>query len=239
MVYQFLFFILLLIIIFLISKNAINHIYLLIQKIFRKKKTAVWVLAFVFLPGTVIHEVSHLILALILRVPTGPLSIFPTFDEKEDKANLSAALKARMGHITVAKTDPFRLTIIGVAPMIIGLMIIYFLGNILPPPSRSPFGHLEGVLAIYFLFITSTTMFSSKQDLKSLLVSLPITILIMTALYLTGIKIIVGGNILEKIRILLTDLNRNLILTAVIDYIAFFVLAGLGSLSRRRLTTVR
>ena len=81
MVLQIILLIFLLLIIFLVSKNIVKNIYSLIEKLFKNKKLAIWILAVVFLPGTVIHELSHLLIALVLRVPTGPLSIWPTFEK--------------------------------------------------------------------------------------------------------------------------------------------------------------
>ena len=224
MLLQFFLLILLLLIIFFISKSLINQIYSIIQKVFRNQKIAVWILAILFLPGTVIHELSHLIMALFLRVPTGPMSIFPEFNNESNKS-----IEVRTGHIMIAKTDPLRLTIIGVAPMIIGLTLIYFLTD---------YFWKGWYFVIYLLFITSTTMFSSRQDLKSLLLTLPVTILIVTALFMSGVKISIEGNILGITEKILTNLNRGLILTAGIDYLVLFILACLGWLASLRLTAI-
>ena len=239
-------FIFLLIIIFFASKRIVNLLYLLIQKVFGNNKIAVWVLAIVFLPGTVIHEVSHLIMALILRVPTGPISIFPTIQNPtpygSDKSHPSG-VTIKTGHIMVAKTDPIRMTLIGVAPMIVGLMIIYFLGNILyPTPYGSFFNFFTRgeifqitprvliVFTAYLMFITSVTMFSSKQDLKSLLITLPFTILIFSALYISGIKIFIEENTLEYITGILRNLNKGLIVTGIIDYVVLLILVAMNKI---------
>lgn len=247
MVWQLFLLIFLLLIIFLISKNLLNLIYSFILKIFKNKKTAVWILALLFLPGTVIHEISHLITALFLRVPTGPISIFPSTAGDSPLRGQSPTdsgtvpFRVKMGHIMIAKTDPIRLTIIGVAPMIVGLVIIYFLGNsiwqgfTLTESRRNLFLAIE----IYFLFITSVTMFSSKQDLKSLLITLPFTILIFSALYFSGIKITIEKNILDKITRVFSILNRNFILTAIVNYTVLIILTGGRWLWSRRLRRFR
>ena len=214
------------------------------------------------MPGTVIHELSHLLIALVLRVPTGPISIFPTFEKVSGTVPMrgqspllfghrphagTVPFRVKVGHIMVAKTSPFRLTLIGVAPMVVGLAIIFILGNTFigdsPRSGTVPFTvTIRGVL-IYFLFITSTSMFSSRQDLKSLLITLPVIILIISALYLSGVKIVIGDSphsgTVPFIRRILTDLNRSLILTAGIDYMVLVISTGLGWLSRSRLTGSR
>ncbi|OGG03883.1 hypothetical protein A2W14_05420 [Candidatus Gottesmanbacteria bacterium RBG_16_37_8] len=236
MVIQLFLLIFLLTIIFLISKQIVNHTFSVIQKLFKNKKTAVWILALLFLPGTVIHELSHLVTALILRVNTGPISIFPKIIGDSPHAG-TVPFRVKVGHIMVANTDSIRLTIIGVAPMVVGLVIIFILGNTFfgdsPRSGTVPFtAAIRGVF-IYFLFITSTSMFASRQDLKSLLITLPVVILIVAALYLSGIKITVEGNILEKIDGILSKLNRSLILTAGVNYVVLIILASLSWLGRR------
>lgn len=237
MIFNFLLFGFLLLILFFITKHIVNLKFGLIERFIRNRKLAVYLFSFIFLPGTLIHELSHYIIAVLLRVSTGPLSIFPEFDK--DHLEHSKQLIVKTGHIMVAKTDPIRMTLIGVAPMIVGLVIIYFVGNTIQisTPNGSAFAHPSGgimlFLKIYLLFITSTTMFSSRQDLKSLIITLPFTILIFTALYLSGIKIVLEGNLLTRLERVLGNLNRSLIITGIVDYMVLIVLAGLSRLGAR------
>src|SRR3989338_4683197 len=221
MIFQLFLLIFLLFIIFLTSKRFINQIYLLFLKVFKNKKAAVWGMAILFLPGTVVHELSHLMMALVLRVPTGPLSIWPAFEKEED----GKEVKVKVGHIMVAKTSPFKLTLIGVAPMIVGLTIIYFVGFYTRGENFQFTPRV--IIMIYILFVTSTSMFSSKQDLKSLLITLPVAILIMAAIYLSGVKIMIEGNLIDVLRKILVDLNRSLILTVGIDCAVLVILVAI------------
>jgi len=68
-----------------------------------------------FFPGTVIHELAHLLAAGLLFVKTGSMEIIPKVMDDE----------IRLGSVQVAKTDPFRRTIIGVAPVLLGMAIIF------------------------------------------------------------------------------------------------------------------
>ena len=225
MIFQLFLLIFLLFIIFLTSKRFINQIYLLFLKVFKNKKAAVWGMAILFLPGTVVHELSHLMMALVLRVPTGPMSIWPKIIGDSPAVGGTVPFRVKVGHIMVAKTSPFKLTLIGVAPMIVGLTIIYFVGfytrgeNFLFTP--------RVIIMIYILFVTSTSMFSSKQDLKSLLITLPVAILIMAAIYLSGVKIMIEGNLIDVLRKILVDLNRSLILTVGIDCAVLVILVAI------------
>jgi len=219
-------FIFLLFLIYFISRKIIQKILSLIDLFLPAQKKSLWILAVFYLPGTLFHEMSHFIAAIILRVPTGPLSIFPTFDQ-EPKAN-GVAVKTKLGHIKVAGTDPFRLSLIGLSPILTGLAIIYFTGEIFFPDFSSILDVSnipKNLLGVYILFITSSSMFSSRQDLKSLLISLPVIVLIISALWFSGIRIVFGENLIEGTTNILALLNKYLLLTAIIDYTVFLICA--------------
>lgn len=223
---QSLLFSLLLIILFLFSRRIINIIYKLVFIITLNHKISLYFLAFIILPGTIIHELSHFLMATILRVPTGTLSVFPTIEENGE---------TRAGKLMLGKVDPFRQTIVGLAPMIIGLVLIYLLGKTFSPylllfsftPGESirlPQGWFALFALCYLLFITSITMFSSRKDLESLIIVGPIILLILTSLHIVGIRIFFDNQLIEKANLILMDLNRFLLVTAIINLFVFSLL---------------
>lgn len=220
---------LLLIFLFLVSKKISSLIFSFFFLITRNRRFSVGILAFLLLPGTFIHEFSHFIAAILCRVQTGELTIFPTIEK-------SGEVKA--GKLYMAKTDPFRRTFIGLAPMIIGLIMIYFIGKILLPTnlisyvsylisSQPTTYNLQPItyLGFYLLFIVSTTMFSSKKDLESLIIAAPITFIFITALYFTGIRIVFEEPFISKTNQVLANLNYYLLISSVLDFIIYFLLA--------------
>ncbi len=145
-----------------------------------------------FFPGVLIHEVSHLFMAGILFVPTGEISVFPE-DEK-------------MGSVQVAKTDPIRQALIGVAPTIIGTAIILAIFQIvLGLPSKilnlNDLFYLinngKNLLFIYFIFAINNTMFTSESDRRSWLGLFVLLILILSFLYLFDLFPVVTGPFLN------------------------------------------
>src|SRR5512140_3824407 len=54
--------------------REIQAVFLIIT---RSPQLTMGVFSFIFLPGVFLHELSHFLLAKILRVPTGRFSIFP------------------------------------------------------------------------------------------------------------------------------------------------------------------
>jgi hypothetical protein len=147
-------------------------------------KTAYFLL---FFPGVLLHEFSHLMVATILFVPTGEINLFP-----EEK---------RIGSIKIAKTDPVRESVIGIAPMIIGTLVILAI-FLFPLNSASQTIDLPGLLALmqkprnwiwlYLIFTVNNTMFASESDRRSWLGLVILVGLVVTSLYLFGVFSIVA-----------------------------------------------
>ncbi len=74
------------------------------------------------LPGILIHELSHWLSAKLLGVRTGKISLWPS----KGRGN-----QMRMGSVRVARTDPFRSSLIGVAPLISGSFAILIIGQLI------------------------------------------------------------------------------------------------------------
>jgi hypothetical protein len=73
----------------------------------------------IFFPGVLVHELSHFLMAKILGVKTGRISLIPRSDRKG---------YLRMGYVETVKTDPLRDTLIGIAPLISGGLIVAYIG---------------------------------------------------------------------------------------------------------------
>jgi hypothetical protein len=80
---------------------------------------ALWVFFLVFLPGTLVHELSHWLAAKLLVVPTGRIALWP-----QSKGDGSVWL----GSIQVARTDPLRSSLIGLAPLVSGSLLVAAIG---------------------------------------------------------------------------------------------------------------
>jgi hypothetical protein len=105
-----------------------------------------YIFALIFLPGTFIHEMSHFLTALFLLVPVGQIELMPKLHEDGLK----------LGSVPIGKTDPIRRTLIGIAPIVLGLVII-FVTNTLTIP---------WFIHAYIAFQIGNSMFSSKKDME-------------------------------------------------------------------------
>ena len=125
-----------------------------IYRLTKSQKVVVNALAVMFLPGTIVHELSHLLTAGIMLVPVGEISVLPEIGEKEIK----------LGSVQIGKVDPFRLTLIGVAPVILGILSI--LGILYFAQISPNLAWWQLFLGLYLIFEISNTMFSSRRDLE-------------------------------------------------------------------------
>lgn len=156
-----------------LSRVLIKNLARLFYKLFHSHGGVVNCLAILFLPGTIIHELSHLLVAGVMLVPVGELNALPQIQENG----------VQLGSVQIGQTDPFRRALIGVAPVLVGLSIIlgviFFNKDYLLDLSQI----WRILLTLYILFEVSNTMFSSKRDMEGV-ISFGVAILIVAALVL-------------------------------------------------------
>lgn len=201
-----------LIILWMITRKLTQNLYLSLFLLTKSRPAAISIISFIFFPGTVIHELSHLFTAEILGVRTGGLTLAP---EGLQESNI------RTGSVLISKTDPIRRAIIGIAPVIVGLISLstlsYFLaqiingsavssppGNFLPNPQLSNgwdkflyfpseilgSSSLWMILGIFYLiFAISNSMFSSPEDMEGFPGVAIALSLIGLAAYFSGISV--------------------------------------------------
>ena len=83
-------------------------------------QVAVWLFWVLFLPGTLLHELSHWLVATLLGVKTSGFSLWPTVKRKGE---------LQMGAVQVSASDPFRHSLIGLAPLAFGTIAVLFIGQ--------------------------------------------------------------------------------------------------------------
>jgi hypothetical protein len=71
----------------------------------------------IFLPGVFLHELSHFLMAKVLRVPTGRFSILP--QPLPDG-------RLQLGYVETARVDIVRDSLIGAAPLIVGTLFVAY-----------------------------------------------------------------------------------------------------------------
>jgi hypothetical protein len=71
----------------------------------------------IFLPGVFLHELSHLVTAKVLGVRTGRFSLLP---------EVLPDGRLQLGYVEAARTDIFRDSLVGVAPLVTGILFVAF-----------------------------------------------------------------------------------------------------------------
>jgi len=88
--------------------REVQFLFLLIT---RRAEAAILLFSIVFFPGVFFHEASHFLVAHILGVRTGRFSIVPS--DLDDG-------RLQLGFVEIARVDPIREAIIGLAPLLVG-----------------------------------------------------------------------------------------------------------------------
>lgn len=144
----------------------------------RNKNLTVTLLALLFLPGTILHEMAHWLTAVVLFVPAGDISLLP-------KLTSGGVI---LGSVSMGKTDPLRRLLIGTAPVFFGVGII--VGAVYFASKYNLLNNNWSILLLALIvFETGNTMFSSKKDMEGAIELLLVVIVLGGICYLIGLRI--------------------------------------------------
>lgn len=162
---------------FLLSKQLTRQLSYLFHRVTKNKTLTVYLLAVLFLPGTIIHELAHFLMAKILFVYAGQIKILPELQ----------GAQVKLGSVQIAKTDPIRRFLIGASPFFFGTIII--IGTMF---SLFYFNSIDNklslILAGYIIFEVGNTMFSSRKDMEGAIELLLVIVTITILCYLFGFR---------------------------------------------------
>ena len=162
-------FVIQLIILSFISNKLFNRIYLFLHRFFKKDSTVVLVVSLVFLPGTFIHELCHALTAVLLGSAVRSFSVWPRVEGDSIK----------MGYAEVEVLDIFRNSLIGIAPLLFGSMILYYLTSVFLTVSL-----IYKFVLLYLIFQISNSMFLSPADVKEVRILLFLTLFLIVTVYI-------------------------------------------------------
>ncbi|MBC7224911.1 MAG: hypothetical protein H5T59_11680, partial [Anaerolineae bacterium] len=148
----------------------------------------------VLLPGVVLHEVSHWVMARLLGLRVGRLEIWP---EAGDEG-------LRLGSVQVQQPDPLRGSLVGVAPLAAGSAVLLLVGwqvfgleGLLEALAQGDGGAIWGAfltmvrardlwLWAYLVFAVANAMLPSPADRQAWRPLLLYTLLLVAAYWLLG-----------------------------------------------------
>jgi len=124
------------------------------------------------LPGIVVHELSHWLAARLLGVRCGPISLGPQRKRGQ---------QIRFGSVQIGRTDAFRESLIGVAPLVIGTALVLALARwgfgLVPTAELRPalwparllrcLQASDAWLWVYLIFAVANAMLPSASDRRA------------------------------------------------------------------------
>lgn len=136
------------------------------------RAVATWLYFFLFLPGIFLHELSHWLAATLLLVPVRRFAVWPKAKRRGD---------VQLGSVEVAAVDPFRHSLIGIAPLLGGSLVVWLIGRflnlgelgrafasgnveIILNAARTTLSTPDFWLWLYLLFAVSNAMLPSPSD---------------------------------------------------------------------------
>jgi hypothetical protein len=139
----------------------------------RSREFTITLFSIIFLPGVLLHEFSHYFVAVLLGVEAASFSLVP---------RMLPEGRLQLGYVETAKTDIVRDSLIGVAPLIAGGLVVAYLAvtrlDLLPLWDVLRNGQFNLVwlgitllpqirdfpLWFYLVFTISSTMLPSRSD---------------------------------------------------------------------------
>lgn len=177
------------------------------------------------LPGIILHEASHALVAVLLGARIGRISIRPKL----------AGQRVQLGFVPVEKTDAVRASLIGLAPLLVGSGVILLIGYTVfgvgtvgaalvagdwIKAVEGLVGTLEapdaGIWA-YVIFAVGNTMLPSRADRQAWLPVILFLLLTLVLIWIAGFGPTVVANLSEPLVVALYWLATMCTLTLIID----------------------
>jgi hypothetical protein len=166
-----------LIILFFLSRELTRSFTYVMFNLLKSKKITVMLLALLFFPGTLIHELSHFLMAKVLFVHTGKMHLLPRIEGDG----------VILGSVGIGHSDIFRRMLIGAAPFLFGTTLL--LCTLFYVTDQRLWEHVPSLLvAGYIVFEVGNTMFSSKKDREGMLTFLSVFGILAILLYIAGLR---------------------------------------------------
>lgn len=190
----------------------------------------------VVLPGVVLHELSHWLMAKVLRVRVTFLKLGPVRKGRSSRVSL--------GSVRVGKVDAVRASLIGVAPLLAGSAVILLVGYLVlgvgeladAAAREGLVGLLDGLavvvrvpdfwLWLYLIFAISNAMLPSESDMEAVRpVLIFLGIMVALVLVVTGVRSISPG-VVDSVSAVAGYLASSFLLTLAVDAV-FVAIIGL------------
>ncbi len=200
----------------------------LIHRLGGNQRTLIILWSIIFLPGTVIHEISHFLLAAATGARTGKIEIFPEFLEKE-LADENGGV--RLGSVQVSRLNPIQGFLVGMAPFFSGLALLVWLASLIQTDFQTE--KIWSLVAeTYFFFVIANSFFPSWSDVKQTLPLIFISAIIGLLICFLGLQIQINSN--SPLWSLLDTLGNALLISITVNFFILLILLLVNRIVRRR-----
>ena len=189
------------------------------------------------MPGVVLHELSHWIMAKLLFVPTGDFSLF-------EPQEMGRRRVIRLGYVEIAQSDMWRTSLIGLAPLVGGIGAVSLLASLMGVDTTGPLQGQEfitrlpnsllasltnplAIIALYLVFTVSNTMLPSKEDRRPWVLAIMVPGFIVAVLHLWRVGPELPGNFEMMLLSAGSRVIAVLAMTVVLD-VALVIFIGLA-----------
>lgn len=160
----------------------LNH---LIHRLGGSQHSSIIIWSIIYLPGTIVHEVSHFLVAALTGARTGKIEIFPEYLEDESHVAL--------GSVQTQKLNPIQGFLVGIAPFISGMALLIWLASLLQVSFTDRNIWLM-ILEGYFFFTIANSFIPSWSDIKQTLPFVIVSLLIALLAWFFGFQIFLNSN---------------------------------------------
>jgi hypothetical protein len=210
-----------------------------------KSERALIVYALILLPGVLVHELSHWIVATLVGVRTGTFSVIPRTQPDGT---------VQLGYVEYYKgrtLGPIRESLIGGAPLLVGTTLILLIGyrifnipdlslaiqsgdvRILTAALNQVYSTNDFLVWLYLLFAISNAMMPSRSDRRAWPVFIIIMVALALILYLLGIEGVIFAGLSDVATTVFGYLGLALSLSIGVDIVFMVVIAAIEGLISR------
>lgn len=215
-----------------LSRQISLHIQFPFYTLTRSQNSATLAIFLLFLPGVFIHETAHWTVARLLGLKTGKFRVWPKRQGKY----------IGLGSVSVESRDPIRDSLVGVAPLLVGTVLVTIIGSIIfNTPQVSAYladgnwlgaviafqrelNRPSGLIWAYLLFTIANAMMPSASDREPILPVLAYAALAIIAYIILGLPLQGAAVMMQGIAPTLANLSSALLFVIVLDIVILAIL---------------
>lgn len=216
-----------LIVLFFSKRWLTERLSFIIHRLGGSRHTLIVFWSLIFLPGTIIHELSHFFFAILTGARTGKIEIFPEYLEEdwEDENNGKVAL----GYVQTQKLNPVQGFFVGIAPFLSGIVLMTWLGSEIYKNFTTQ-NYLYLFLEGYLFFTIGNSFFPSWSDIKQTLTLIVVLSIFTIILWVVGFQIVPHFN--QSYQNIIFSISLAILISAFLNLLVTLLLFLFGPKKR-------